>query len=292
MTYLILSILSATGLYVVFKLFANFGVRNFQAIVVNYIVASSFGFWYAAAQGTPVSVSGSESWLWIPVVVGISFIILFQIMALTSQIHGVSVTSIATKMSMVIPTFFFILFDPAEGFTVMKILGIILGILAVVLASIKKKDTKRANRAWLIPLVLFLGTGFMDLLLAFAEKNHLQTAVAYRNFVPLPFAVSAIAGLIVLGVQFLRKRASLHLRSIIAGIVLGFVNYGSIYFFLRILGSGLLDRSSAIPANNIGTVALSAILGIVFFRERLSAKNILGIVLALTAILLLTWKGL
>ncbi|NEN24967.1 EamA/RhaT family transporter [Cryomorpha ignava] len=292
MIYLILSILCSTSIYALFKLFGRYNIHTFQAIVANYFVASGFGFWYAASQGAPVGVSGTESWMWIAAVIGVLFISLFYIMALTSQLHGVSVTSIATKMSMVIPAAFFIFTDPEEGITTQKLLGIILGVAAVILSSLRKNAEKKVHRAWLIPMVLFVGSGFLDLLLAYTEKTHLATQLDYKAFVPVPFALSAMIGTVILSVRVILKKDKIHLKSLAAGIALGLVNYGSIYFLLRILGSGILDRSSAIPANNMGVVALSAIVGFAIFKERLSAKNIIGIVLALAAILLLTWRGL
>lgn len=290
MIYLILSIICATAIYAIFKLIGRYKMHTFQAIVVNYFVASGFGFWYAASQGAPMGVSGSEPWLWIAGLIGVLFISLFYIMALTSQLHGVSVTSIATKMSMVIPAAYFIITDPEEGITLRKALGIILGIAAVILSSLRKTDGKKVHRAWLIPLVLFVGSGFLDLFLALAQKTYLTTQLDYKAFVPVPFALSAAIGTVILTVRLLLKKDRLHLQSIVAGVVLGLVNYGSIYFLLRILGSGILDRSSAIPANNMGIVALSAIVGFVIFKERLSAKNTIGIFLAFAAILLLTWS--
>lgn len=290
MIYLLLSIICASAIYAIFKLIGRYKMSTFQAIVANYFVASGFGFWYAHSQGAPVGINGSEPWIWIAMVIGVMFISLFNITAITSQLHGVSVTSIASKMSMVIPAAFFIITDPEEGITMQKFLGIILGIAAVILSSLRKKDETKVPRAWLLPLVLFAGSGCLDLLLAYAEKTYLSTQLDYKAFVPIPFALSAIIGTIILSVRLILKKDKLHLKSIAAGLVLGLVNYGSIYFLLRILGSGILDRSSAIPANNMGIVALSAIVGFAIFKERLSAKNTIGIVLAFTAILLLTWR--
>ena len=293
MIYLILSILCSTSIYALFKLFGRYKIRTFQAIVANYFVASGFGFWYAATRGAKLGIDGTESWIWIACVVGVLFISLFYVMALTSQLHGVSVTSIATKMSMVIPALFFILTDPEEGVTIQKVVGIILGVIAVALSSLRKTGAeKRTNQAWIIPIVLFIGSGFLDLLLAFAEKNHLGSDLDYKSFVPVPFAVSALIGTTILVIRFALKKERFDLKSMGAGVFLGLVNYGSIYFLLRILGSGILDRSSAIPANNMGVVALSAFVGFALFKERLSAKNFIGIALALLAILLLTWQGI
>ncbi len=292
MIYLILSILCSTAIYALFKLFGRYKIHTFQAIVANYFVASGFGFWYASNQGANLVMNGSEPWIWVAAVIGVLFISLFYIMALTSQLHGVSVTSIATKMSMVIPAAYFILTDPQEGISTQKIFGIVLGVAAVILSSMRKSAEKKVHRAWLIPIVLFVGSGFLDLLLAFAEKTYLATELDYKAFVPMPFALSAAIGTAILTLRLILKKEKLHLKSLLAGLLLGLVNYGSIYFLLRILGSGILDRSSAIPANNMGVVALSAIVGFAIFKERLSAKNAIGIILALAAILLLTWRGL
>jgi drug/metabolite transporter (DMT)-like permease len=256
--------------------------------VANYYVASGFGFWFAST-GEYAGISGQEPWLWIAATVGVLFISLFYLMALTSQMHGVSVTSIDTKMSMLIPAVFFVLIDPSEGLGVMKIIGVALGVIAVVLASTKKTEGAAKTAAWLIPIVLFVGSGFLDVLLAFAEKTHLPTDAAYRGFVPVPFGFAALIGTAIVLFRILTKKEVFSLKSWGAGIILGLVNYGSIYFLLRILGTGILDRSSTIPANNMGVVALSALVGFVFFKERLSPKNIWGIVLAIAAILILSW---
>ncbi len=291
MIYLLLSIVCSTLIYAIFKLFDRFGIDTFQAIVANYYVASGFGFLYCYSNGN-LTLTGGEPWLWIAALVGALFISLFYVMALTSQIHGVSITSIATKMSMVIPAAFFIIFDPSEWLGLFKIIGIMLGIAAVLLATSTKNKTRIKSKAAYIPIILFVGSGLLDLLLAYAEKNHLQSVGASQLFVPVPFAIAGLLGSSVLIFKFVKSRQKLHPRSLLAGIILGLVNYGSIYFLLLILGSGLLDRSSAIPANNMGVVLLSTMVGFAVFRERLTAKNKVGIVLALLAIACLTFQAI
>ncbi len=290
MIFLALSIICSTALYAIFKLFPRFGIHTFQAIVFNYFVAAGFGFSYANANGHG-TFDLAVPWLGIAVVVGVLFISLFYIMALTSQSHGVSVTSIASKMSMVIPALFFILTDPTETADILKISGILLGVLAVVLASAKSGSVKKSAGVIWLPIVLFVGSGLLDLLLATAEKTHLKTDSAYQQFIPVPFALAAIIGSIILLSRVFSGKEKFHGRSLLAGALLGMVNYGSIYFLLKVLGSGTFDTSSAIPANNMGVVALSAVAGYVFFQERLSAKNRWGIVLSLAAIGLLTWSN-
>jgi multidrug transporter EmrE-like cation transporter len=287
MIYLLLSIICSTAIYAIFSLFGKYKINTFQAIVVNYFVASGFGFWYTISSGGG-SYSLSEPWLINAGVVGVLFISLFYVMALTSQKHGLTVTGIATKMSMVIPAFFFLIADEDESWHWAKLVGITLGIIAVLLTTVSGKKKSSLNPAALTPIVLFVGSGLLDLFLALTEKNYLTTDIAYTDFVPVPFGIAATIGTIILIYRGVVKKSQLQMKNVAAGLILGLVNYGSIYFLLRILGSGLIDRSAAIPANNMGVVALSAIVGISIFKEKLSPRKLWGILLALVAIAMLT----
>ncbi|MCZ4410745.1 EamA/RhaT family transporter [Cryomorphaceae bacterium 1068] len=287
MIYLLLSIICSTAIYAIFSLFGKYKIDTFQAIVVNYFVASGFGFWYTYSSGGG-NYTLAEPWLINAVIVGVLFITLFYIMAITSQRHGVTVTGIATKMSMVIPVFFFLIADEDESWHWAKLTGIILGIIAVLLTTLSGKKKTSLNLAALTPIVLFVGSGLLDLFLALTEKNYLTSDIAYTDFVPVPFGIAATIGTIILIYRGIVKRSRLRIKNIVAGLILGLVNYGSIYFLLRILGSGLIDRSAAIPANNMGVVALSAIVGISLFKEKLSPRKLWGILLALVAIAMLT----
>lgn len=287
MINLLLSILSATSIYVVFKLFGKYRLDTFQAIVINYYVAAALGLVYAGEE-VRSGYTWDLPWLGYAAVIGLMFIVLFYVMALTSQRYGVVVTGIATKMSMIIPAAFFIATDASEGLSPSKLMGIGVGLVAVYFASVAKGTGRDHVKAGLIPMLLFVGTGILDLMLALTQRDHLGEETAYRAFVPIPFLVAAGFGTLALIVQAFRGRLQWRLSNFIGGLVLGVVNYGSIYFLLRLLGSGIMDRSSAIPANNLGIVAFSALAGLVVFRERLSWKKLVGIGMALTAILLLT----
>ena len=103
MEFLLASIVSTTGLYLLFKWFAIKGVHVFEAILINYLVAFSFGicmvdnpsFAFSQAQHFP-------TWTWGALLLGISFISIFNITGKSAQLVGVSNTTIAGKM--LIPT--------------------------------------------------------------------------------------------------------------------------------------------------------------------------------------------
>lgn len=122
-------------------------------------------------------------------------------MALTSQTLGVSLASGATKMSMVIPALFFIIFDPNEGLKITKAMGISLGILAVIVSSSPKGTVLKANRNTLVLFLLFSASGLLDLLLACAEKNFLLSST-FLIFIAFTFGISALVGSLILGETF------------------------------------------------------------------------------------------
>jgi drug/metabolite transporter (DMT)-like permease len=290
MILLLLSILCSSGIYIVFKLFAKFGINTFQAITINYFVAAAFGYWYAG-DFSSAGNSWNEPWLIWAALIGVLFITLFYVMALTSQEFGVTVASIASKMSMLIPVIILIVIDPEEDADLYKVAGVATGMLAVFLASAKGGVKQTGGATVLLPATLFLGSGGLDFLLAFVQKSFLSSAIQYKQFVPVPFVFAAVVGTVILAIRSAKKRQQLEFKNFIAGIVLGLINYGSIYFVLRVIGSGIMDRSSAIPANNIGIVLLSALVGFLIFKERLSAKNVAGVVLAMASIALLTFRS-
>jgi uncharacterized membrane protein len=106
------------------------------------------------------------------------------------------------------------------------------------------------------------------------------------------FGVAGVAGTLVLVALLLLKKMAFSPRSILAGVLLGVPNYFSMYFFLKLLNSGFMQSSAAIPVNNIATVLCAVLVAIVFFREKAALPRILGLVLSITAIILIALSDL
>ena len=161
MIYLLLSIASSSVIFVVFKLFDRFKINTLHAIVVNYITASTIGI--LLYQGDLILSSiPQQGWFFNAVALGFLFILIFNLMALTTQRSGLSVVSVATKMSVVIPILFGILYYK-ESLGILKASGIIIALIAVYLASVKSKDGIPFKKTTLIlPALVFLGSGIID----------------------------------------------------------------------------------------------------------------------------------
>ena len=160
MIYLLLSILSSTIIFILFKLFDRYKINTLQAIVTNYIVACFLGL---SLNSNPFSIEAiiNSEWFYGALSLGFLFILVFNVMALTAQRNGLSVASVATKMSVVIPVVFGI-YAYNESTNIQKLLGILLALIAVVLVSVKSKSNVRLKSNLLLPIIVFLGSGIID----------------------------------------------------------------------------------------------------------------------------------
>ncbi len=284
MTYLLLSIAASSLIFVIFKLFARYNVNKLQAIVVNYVIAFTTGILTYTGDTTIQEATGSE-WFIGALLLGLIFISVFNLMAITTQKSGLSVVSVATKMSVIIPITFGI-FYYNESAAILKIVGIVLALIAVYLASVKDKSILKSN-SLLFPFLILIGSGIIDVSLKYFEQAHVKDTDA-GIFSATIFASAGVLGILFISVQLFRKKIQLELKNLIAGIVLGVPNYFSIYFLVQALRTDGLDSSTIFTLNNVSIVVLSTLLGIVFFKERLLLKNWMGIVLAVISIVLVT----
>lgn len=284
MIALLLSILSSSVLLVIFKFFNRFGVNNFQAITVNYFVAASLGFMLSPAS-IPIPDLLRQPWTASALVIGCVFIAMFYIMALSSQKVGVAISSVANKMSLVIPVVAgVILYN--ETMNAVKIFGVLAAVLAVVMVTFPRKGIDVNKKDLLLPIIIFFGSGFLDTVFKYVQTHQLQ-ADQISTFSASLFLVAALVGTMVLVFKRVRFSQTLETKSIIGGFALGIPNYFSIHFLLMALDLPNLESTVVFPVNNTGIVLLSTLLAIVLFSEKLSKLNWAGVFLATLSIILI-----
>ena len=286
MIYLLLSILASTIIFIIFKLFEKFNINILQAIVVNYCIAFTTGI--LAYKGTiTISQLPNLDWFYYTLVLGALFIIVFNLMAITTQRSGLSVVSVATKMSVVIPVLFGLLYYN-ENLGAIKLFGIGIALIAVYLTSNKSNQRTVINRKLIVlPILVFVGSGIIDTSIKFLEDAYVA-----NNDVPLfsaiIFLAAAIIGFIIIIIQVISGSFKFEFKNVIAGICLGVPNYFSIYFLVKTLRSDILESSGIFAINNVSIVTLSTFAGIFLFKEKLIRKNWIGIGLAILSIILIS----
>lgn len=289
MHFLILCILSSTGIFIVFKSIDRFRLPSLPVIVINYLTATLLGL---LLTSYPIRVSSllEREWFPISVVIGILFIVMFFLVAYSSRKAGISITTVASKMSVIFPILFSMMIDPSDRFTVLKGIAIVCTLTGVALTVYKPKNGRTDWSAVYIPLLLFTGMGLVDSLVKFAQHRYVSD-VEVAPFSSVLFLNAFLSGLVVVAVMpgYHRNFRSLPVWG--WGIFLGAVNFGSIFFLVRALNylkpeGTKMDSSVIFGINNIGIVTLSVLSGLFIFREHLKLVNWLGIVLSGLALVL------
>lgn len=293
MVYLILCVLSSTGIFLVFRFLDQHRLPSFPVIIINYLVAAVIGITVNSDQ-IDISRLMASPWIPVSVLIGFLFIVMFFVIARSSGEAGISITTVASKMSVVFPISFSIFIDHTDNLSWVKALAIIAALTGVLMTIYEPGTSLKAKRKMFIPLVLFVGMGLVDSLVRFAQHNWVRdenTAI----FSAVLFIMAFLTGLVILP---FRKRGLSEFRKPAIwgwGILLGIVNFGSIYMIVSALNhvndaGEKLDGSIVFGVNNIGIVSLSVLAGLWIFREKLHRINWAGIIISAIAIILFSFS--
>ncbi|MBA2613790.1 MAG: DMT family transporter [Bacteroidetes bacterium] len=292
MLYIVLTIIISVLLLVIFKAFQKYAVNSLVAIVFNYITAGVTGICFLNS-GINLHVIFSAQWIYICVPLGLLFISIFYLIALTAQRISISTASVANKMSVVMPVLFSIIFL-GQQLSILKIAGIFLALIAVYLSTYSNKK-KEINRGliWL-PILVFIGSGLIDIIINASNEFYVHSQDDSGLFTICTFLTAFIVGGgILIYLVFVRRSMNpgeiIKPKNIAAGIILGVPNYFSIFFIFKSLDAKVFQSAQLFPVLNLSNVALSAFIGWLVFKEKLSPLNITGIALAIISILLISF---
>ena len=283
MDTLLLSILTSTVVFLIFKAFKHYRIDTFQAVVVNYLTASLCGFTLFGDDWSWQFLDRPE-WLYWGLGCSLLFLSLFSLIGLSSQRNGVAVTSVAVKMSLALSMVLIALIH-SESFSTIKSLGVIFALTGVFLVTVQR-NPQRVEVAWL-PIALFFGSAVLDILLNFVQKGVLGV-VTPALFAAACFGFAGFLGLTVCGVQSVRGVTRLSVQSAVAGIVLGIPNFFSIYLLIKSYRDVSWPDSSVLGVTNVGIVVLTALMGRVLYQEVLTRSRQVGLLCAVVAIALLS----
>jgi len=285
MIYLILAILFSSGVFIAMRLFERFGLDNHQALMWNYVFASGTGFAICEHWDTAPQLV-AEPWFGLSILTGFWFIFTYLLMTASTQRSGVTVTSLSSKISVVLPILAGVIVL-GEKLNFVATMGIVLALVALVLVLGDKKESGNKNhRKWLLPVCIFFGTGTGDILMKITEQQNtgddLGFMIAFIYFVALVF------GIIIVIWDLAKGKSKWQWKSAAGGIGLGVINFfstSSVYYAMR-----HFDNVVLFPIYNIGVVSLTALIGWLFFKEKLTLKNYIGLVIAVIAVILITFR--
>ena len=291
MLFLILAILFSTGVFVAMRLFERFHLDNHQALMWNYVFATVTGFLMCKQFDTPTQLVG-EPWFGLSLITGFWFIFTYVLMTASTQRSGVTVTSLSSKLSVVLPTLAGIFFFGEELNILsttgkLKVLGIVLALVALVLVVVGKGQIdKNLKTNWLLPILIFFGTGTGDILMKLTEQRNTGDDMIFM--IAFIYFIALLFGIILVVYDLIRGKSKWQWKSALGGIGLGVINFFSTYSVYHAMRC--FDNVVLFPVYNIGVVSVTALIGLLFFKEKLTWKNYLGLAIAIIAVILITLK--
>ena len=282
---LILGILFFVIVLVLFKLFDRNKVDILQAIVTNYFVAGTIGY---LCSNNQLSIGEIFVLPWLPLaaLIGVLFILVFNFLAFSTQKNGFAISTIANKMSVILPVIASIyLYN--ESLTWLKSIGVLLALVGIVFSSLSKNKELSFEKKYLsIILVIFIGQGISDIIFNYVQHHYIDENTA-PFFISTIFLTAFIFGLIYLMTLAIMRKTKLRIKNVAWGIAVGIPNYLTVFYFFKALEENFLESSQIYPILNIGIILISTMIGLIFFKEKLSKLNWIGIIVSMVAIALI-----
>ena len=285
MLYLVLAIVFSTGVFVAMRLFERFKLDNHQALMWNYVFAAGTGFLMCKQFDTPTQLV-NEPWFGLSILTGFWFIFTYLLMTASTQRSGVTVTSLSSKLSVVLPTLAgVVLFSEKLNFV--ATMGIVLALVALVLVVGGKNATDKSIKInWLLPVLIFFGTGTGDILMKLTEQQNSSDDMGFM--IAFIYFIAMLFGFLVVAFDLIRSKSKWQWKNAIGGITLGVINFFSTFCVYNAMRC--FDNVVLFPVYNIGVVCLTALTGWLLFKEKLTWKNYMGLAIAILAVILITLK--
>lgn len=280
MFYIVLSIICSVSVGALLKFSKRYSFDIIQVIAVNYILA--LGLCYITFWPDVSVVNSSSPW---KIYIGLAILLPSVFLLLASSIKhiGIVKTDIAQRLSLFIPILaaYFIF---KENFSTLKLMGLIVGFPAIFLTLSKKQSDTQENK-WIFPVLVLLGFGIIDILF---KQIALEKSIPYTTSLFIVFCGALVLALCFTIYSVFVKKNRIQWKNIIIGVFLGILNFGNILFYLKAHKAFSENPSTVFAAMNLGVIVLGSLVGIIAFKEKVTLKNYIGIVLALGSIVLIT----
>jgi hypothetical protein len=303
MLYFSLAVLFTVALYLIMRAYPRYKVDSFHAIVFNYYACVLTGLVLTPELSVFREVQWNSQGTLLTLALGSMFVTAFMLIGLTAQKVSVTATSLAGNMSLVIPVLFglFVFRNNNKEFTALNYTGLLLALVALALGSIQNYGQKKDygndpalvsnNMLWLFPVLTFFAAGTNNTLINFLSVKYYlpgQTTI----FMIIACTGAIIIGSVILLYKIILGKERLLFRSVVGGFILGVPNFLSLYFLLLALASFGNSAAFVFPIYNILTMLVSSFAAWTIYKERLNLLNKWGLVLAVLAIVLISYQEL
>lgn len=277
MLFLILCVMCSVTVSVLLKIAKRQSVVLEQAIAVNYMMAITLSFFLL----TPKFPEDLSDLPWgVFLALGVLLPSVFVIMGRAVEYAGIVKSDAAQRLSLILPIIAAVTLF-AEPITSHRLIGVILAFIALfcLLARTETGQVKGGKIAVLLLIGVWFGYGIIDILF----KQLSKSGSAFPVSLVIAFGIGCLLMLLYITV----KKQRWTMKSILGGLILGVFNFFNILFYIQSHQAFSSNPTLVFAAVNIGVIALGTITGAVIFKEKLKVINMIGLVFAVAAMVML-----
>lgn len=276
MIHLMLAIFSSAMVAITMRI-AQLRVNHPTGLLAaNYIVCSLMALMLSASAFSDLSAPALSFPAGLGMLNGILYLGSFMLMQWNTRHNGVVLSSVFMKLGILVPTVLSILWFK-EIPTTVQVIGFVLAILAILIINYQK-GTKLSRGSWGLILMLLAG-GMGD---GMSKIYEVYGNPAFQNL--FLFFTFFAALLLCLGLTW-RRKERIGRKELVYGALLGIPNFLSSLFLLHSLST--VPAVIAFPTFSVAVILVVSVAGLLFFRERLNPRQIVGGLLICVALVLL-----
>ena len=276
MLFLILAIVSSAMVAIMMRLAQPRVTNPTGLLAANYIVCALTALFLSLPELPALSVQSLGVPAGFGIINGFIYLSGFALMQYNTRHSGVVLSSVFMKLGILVPTLLSVVWFH-EMPTALQILGVLLAIAAILILNYQK-GTRIGSGGWTL-LLMLLASGMGD------SMSKIYEVYGDPGFQNLFLCVTFLSALILCLGLMAKKRERLGIRELLFGVLLGVPNFLSSLFLLKALAS--VPGVIAFPSYSVATILVVAMAGLLFFREKLARKQIIGAVLICIALVLL-----
>ena len=274
MFYLLLAITGSAMISILLRISSGKIKEGCSMLAFNYLTCTVLGMAYAGFAPGITQNPGFPAALGLGIVNGILLLVSFILMQSSVRKNGVVLTSIFTKLGLLVPVVLSVVVF-REMPTWVQVIGFCIAIAAIIVINLQK-DTGRFDWSLIILLLLAGGTDAMA---------KIYEALGSADLTD-PYLLYSFGAAFVLCVSVVIAKKELPgFREFLFGTLIGIPNFLSSKFLLSALAT--VPAVVAYPTFSVATLLVITLTGVLAFREKLKAHQWAALAAILVALVML-----
>lgn len=273
----LMAILSSSLVSISMRASEKHARNNLSMLACNYLMCSVLALLFAPTASLFPAAEGIGRTLFMGVFNGILYLASFVIFNRSIRRNGVVLSTTFMKLGVIVPILQAV-FLFGEAPTLLQLIGIAAAITAIVLIR-SEKGGQGVKGSMLALLFLCICNGMASGMSKVYEVY--GNPALSDQFLQYTFIVA----LLLCTVLALANRQSIAWVDFFFGLLIGIPNYFSARFMLHALNT--IPAVVAYPVYSVATIVVVTLTGVLFFKEKLSRRQVIALAVIMAALVLL-----